>query len=105
MPLRYHPIDGGIGNGLLEPEPLHLRVAPRPALATHFGEGERNDHCDVPALTSTIEASLELFELCSGPGQDIYDQAVADVLEAVYSGPYGAGAYEHVDVAFYEAIK
>src|SRR5215218_7888950 len=104
MPLGYHPVDSSIGNGLLEPQPLHLRVAPQPALTTYLCKGERHDHCDVPRLTPTIDASLELFKLCGGPGQDIDNQAVADLLKAVHSGTYGAGAYEHVDVAVQEAI-
>jgi hypothetical protein len=65
----------------------------------------KNDRHLVLFLALAIYPAAQLVELGSRPGQDVDDQAVADLLQAVHAGPDRAGADEHVHVLFEEAFQ
>ena len=55
-------------------------------------------------LPLAVDAAQELVELGARPGQDVDDQPIADVLQAVHAGADGRGGDENVQVPFDKRI-
>ena len=106
MAFRHDAVHGGVGDGLLERQALHLGFAPRPALPVHLGIGQRDDdgHFFLAHLTLAIDAAQELVVLGPGPREDVEDQPVADVLQTIHARPDGGGGNENVQVALNEGV-